>query len=191
MKLIHGRAIFPAWGKEAMRLESSGIALVIPGIRAISGRPEEPKSIGCRPYLFPVDHPLREPNVTVPGFLIKVAFLCGLKAARRLKDHVVHISYIPEVQTTPENPVDPDIPDHQHPLLAFSFGFRSHKPCEEFDILGISFYYSQIPFPPFLSSSRYILCANAYLGAKLSSKETCCQGENHIPYVNAVTNLNI
>ncbi len=148
-----------------MRLESAGVRLVIPGPWTTACRSEEPERIGCRPYFFSVYDALGQPDFPVTGPLIKIAFLRGLESPWRLKDHIVHAAYIPKVQATSENPVNPDVTDHQHPLLAFSLGFRPHQPCEESYILGIGFDNGQIPFPPFLTSQRYILCANAYHGA--------------------------
>lgn len=172
-----------------MRFKPAGVLLVVPGIRAISRRPEKPQGVGSRPYPLAVNDALRQTNIAIAGSLVEIAFHRGFKSAGILKHHLIHVANISKIQAISQDTVHADIADHQHALFAFPFRFRTHQARQEPNVCGIRFNDGQIGSSS-LSTERYILCASAYLGAS-DWKKIGVKDLESLANVNTVTILNI
>jgi hypothetical protein len=71
----------------------------------------------------------------------------------RLKNHLPDGAEAFKIRAIGPQPINPNIADKQHPLLTFTFRFRSEQPCHQVDIstcCSHNRHHVTSPFSPFI-----------------------------------------
>jgi hypothetical protein len=80
---------------------------------------------------LPIDHFTGQVDFILAGPLVKIALDGGFKPAWPLINHSPDRGDLLKIQAIGPDPVDPDIANHQHAEISFSFSLCTHQPCEK------------------------------------------------------------